>query len=118
MSPLAHHELCDVDAGKRIEVDLTAFLTAVAFKMLVSSMLPPVSYLTYIDIYIMSCFAFLIGLTILHTTIPTMFQDHHVEHADQVACYFAACMWGGYHSLLLVWVTCFEAKIHHQEFEF
>ncbi|XP_013419513.1 uncharacterized protein LOC106180157 [Lingula anatina] len=48
----------------RLGVTLTLLLTSVAFKFVVSQQLPAVSYLTYLDIYVISCMTiqFLVGV--------------------------------------------------------
>ncbi|XP_071091032.1 neuronal acetylcholine receptor subunit alpha-4-like [Haliotis cracherodii] len=45
--------------GDRISICITLFLTAVAFKLVVKQSLPTISYLTYLDIYILSLLIFL-----------------------------------------------------------
>ncbi|XP_012944007.1 uncharacterized protein LOC106013283 [Aplysia californica] len=42
----------DPTGNDRLGVTMTLFLTAVAFKLVVKTTLPPVSYLTYLDLYV------------------------------------------------------------------
>ncbi|CAE8682487.1 unnamed protein product [Polarella glacialis] len=52
----------------KMSVTLTLLLTTVAFKLVVADKLPPVSYLTTMDLYMISSFAFL-GLVILENVL-------------------------------------------------
>jgi len=58
------------DIASRQGVDLTLILTAVAFKLVLASMLPNVSYVTLLDVYVMSGFLFLTAVTTCHTQLP------------------------------------------------
>lgn len=48
-----------LDTSDRLSITLTLLLTAVAYKFVVASAIPQVSYLTLLDKYISLCFAFL-----------------------------------------------------------
>jgi len=61
------------DMGSRHGVDFNLILTAVAFKLVLTSMLPPVSYLTLLDMYVMVCFLFLAIVTVCHTVLPLQY---------------------------------------------
>merc|ERR1719272_2637808 len=54
----------------RQDVDFNLVLTVVAFKIFLGDMLPPVSYVTKMDIYVMVGFLFLVAITVVHTTLP------------------------------------------------
>eukprot|EP00415_Alexandrium_ostenfeldii_P000709 UN0709 len=55
---------------ERNDIDFNLVLTAVAFKLVLTEILPVVSYVTLIDYYInISCF-FLVVVTVLHTVLP------------------------------------------------
>eukprot|EP00403_Amphidinium_massartii_P034574 CAMPEP_0178441106 /NCGR_PEP_ID=MMETSP0689_2-20121128/37274_1 /TAXON_ID=160604 /ORGANISM="Amphidinium massartii, Strain CS-259" /LENGTH=453 /DNA_ID=CAMNT_0020064203 /DNA_START=30 /DNA_END=1388 /DNA_ORIENTATION=- len=64
------------DVGARLDVDEVLVLTAVAFKLVTTDMLPTVSYMTLMDKYIMSCFLFLGAVTTCHTVLPSFFTTH------------------------------------------
>ena len=53
--------------GDKLSVCLTLLLTAVAFKFVVSGSLPPVSYLTILDKYVLSCILFIFLITIVNS---------------------------------------------------
>mmetsp|Transcript_11049 Transcript_11049/g.22853 ORF Transcript_11049/g.22853 Transcript_11049/m.22853 type:complete len:362 (-) Transcript_11049:143-1228(-) len=55
----------------QMSVTLTLLLTAVAFKFVIADKLPAVSYLTTMDVYILSVFCFL-GLVILVNVLSTL----------------------------------------------
>jgi hypothetical protein len=48
----------------RHTIDFTLILTAVAFKLTISQMIPAVSYLTLLDKYILTCSGALFALTV------------------------------------------------------
>ena len=52
------------EVGERLGVCLTLLLTAVAFNFVVSGSLPPVSYLTLLDKYVLGCLLFIFTVTI------------------------------------------------------
>ena len=47
------------DVASRLSVSLTLVLTAAAYKFVVASMLPAISYFTLLDYYVLSCSLFL-----------------------------------------------------------
>merc|ERR1711879_329736 len=63
------------DISGRHDVDFSLVLTAVAFKLVLTSMLPPVSYVTVLDIYVMTGFVFLTIVTIAHTAVPYFYLE-------------------------------------------
>ena len=58
------------DLTGRHTIDFTLILTAVAFKLTVSQLIPAVSYLTLLDKYVMTSFLVLAALTLYHAFIP------------------------------------------------
>lgn len=64
-----------VHLGDRHAVDFSLVLTAVAFKLVLSDMLPKVSYLTKLDSYVLVCFFFLTCVTVLHSFLPYYYQE-------------------------------------------
>ena len=46
------------DSGNRLNFSMTVFLTKVAFQFSISSLLPKLSYLTLLDIYVIACMVF------------------------------------------------------------
>jgi len=70
------------DVANRQAVDFSLILTAVAFKLVLSSMLPTVSYMTLLDYYVLGGFAFLIMVTVCHSVMPfaagVKFSDNSV----------------------------------------
>lgn len=100
------------DIEARQGVDFNLILTAVAFSVVKTAMLPKVSYVTYIDIYIYICWAFLLSATVLHcalpyrhftrkemsaiTRAPLEFDDSREQDfiaEDQLVCYVMAGVW-------------------------
>jgi hypothetical protein len=58
------------DVADRLGVDLTLVLTLVAFRLVLVSMLPKTSYLTWLDMYVMGTFVFLTVITVIHAIFP------------------------------------------------
>jgi len=73
------------DIASRHGTDFTLILMAVAFKLVLASMLPKVSYLTLLDVYIMGGFLFLTAVTVCHTLLPF----RHVNQMDLSVITFA-----------------------------
>lgn len=63
---LAIWSLPVTEVGSRLSLDITLLLVAVAFKQVLSSELPPVSYLTILDRYALTTTLFVFGATWLH----------------------------------------------------
>jgi len=61
------------DIADRQGVDFNLILTAVAFKLVLNSFLPMVSYMTLLDYYVMGGFFFLIMVTICHSVLPFLY---------------------------------------------
>mmetsp|Transcript_84288 Transcript_84288/g.161133 ORF Transcript_84288/g.161133 Transcript_84288/m.161133 type:complete len:505 (-) Transcript_84288:38-1552(-) len=59
---------CDIDG--RNDMDFNLILTAVAFKLVLTDLLPAVSYTTRLDAYLFVSFAFLMAITVSHTMLP------------------------------------------------
>lgn len=73
------------EVGDRLGVDFTLLLTAVAFKLVLVTMLPPVSYLTEMDWYVMLCLALLGVATIEHCVVAIAVSDAEDEAALEAA---------------------------------
>ena len=89
------------EVADRQAVDFTLLLTAVAFKLVVVSLLPPVAYFTYIDYYVMACMLFLAMVTTLHGLLPYAVSHLGEEEAEAFdnACFTAACVfWGTFNA--------------------
>jgi len=61
------------DIEGRFSVDFQLVLTAVAFKLVSSGMLPPVSYITLMDLYVIVGFFFLAAVTLTHAALPSLY---------------------------------------------
>lgn len=62
------------DHDARWLVDFNLILTAVAFKLVLNGMLPKLSYLTMLDIYVLVGFFFLAVATLSHSLLPLFFH--------------------------------------------
>jgi hypothetical protein len=58
------------DIEGRMGHDFNLVLTAVAYKLVLSSMLPPTSYITRLDVYILTGFLFLAMIAVVHVVLP------------------------------------------------
>lgn len=58
------------DVNARHSVEFSLILTAVAFKLVLTSLLPPVSYVTLMDVYILFGFFFLSVVVIVQSMLP------------------------------------------------
>lgn len=89
------------DIGDRIETNLTLLLTAVAYKYIVNSFLPPTPYLTLLDIYVICCFLVL-GLV----TVASALSNHLVEDPYYYNwCIFIFVLSYGLISLIFIGIT-------------
>jgi len=61
-----------MSTADRLAVTLTLMLTAVAYKFIVASSLPQVSYLTLIDTYVLACFLFMLLISLENVVWPAI----------------------------------------------
>jgi len=54
------------DMGDRLACDIALILTMQAFKLSIADKLPKVNYLTFVDIYIINCFLFVMAGIVMH----------------------------------------------------
>merc|ERR1712216_733690 len=64
------------DMNARHDVDFALVLTTVTFKLMLNDMLPRISYVTNLDLYVMAGFCFLTLATISHSMLPLFFAQH------------------------------------------
>lgn len=63
-----------MDIGTRLSFTMTLLLTAVAYKFVVTSALPQISYLTIMDKYVNMCFLFICAVLLENAVYPAVFQ--------------------------------------------
>eukprot|EP00054_Salpingoeca_dolichothecata_P026878 m.194172 g.194172 ORF g.194172 m.194172 type:complete len:252 (+) comp25791_c0_seq3:377-1132(+) len=92
------------DIPSRLSVTLTLLLTAVAYKIVISSELPAVSYVTALDSYILTCTGFL-ALVVLQNTLSGTVDTTPFETWSAI---FITILWVCYHLYLYVtsWTCC------------
>jgi hypothetical protein len=75
----------------KLSVSLTLLLTAAAYKIVVSSSLPQISYLTIFDRYVLSCSFFLV-LTVIVNVIDNALVEHMEARYATIGGWLA-CAW-------------------------
>ena len=75
--------------GERLQITLTLLLTSVAFKYVISSSLPKVSYLTLLDKYVLWCLIFHF-LMAVHSTVSYLIQNEILREIFEWACFYLA----------------------------
>ena len=75
--------------GDRIQITLTLLLTSVAFKYYVQQFVPTVSYLTFLEKYILSCMIFQFGMAAVHNTTSGLIKSTKSLAIFEVACFVA-----------------------------
>merc|ERR1719231_432286 len=68
------------DIPSRQGADFGLLLTAYAFKLIISDMMPPISYLTMLDYFVLGGFVLILVVTLLHSTLP-LFYYEQVENS-------------------------------------
>jgi len=113
-------------------VDFNLVLTAVAFKLILNDMLPRLSYLTTLDLYVLSGFVFLALATFIHSCLPLGFHtkidysaltlapqtvefEEEVLAADLAAFYAYGGLWGLW-NLAYSWYFISSRKTEIAEF--
>lgn len=108
------------DIEGRHATDFTVILTAVAFKLVLSGMLPSVSYLTRLDVYVLCCLMLVSMVTVVHTVLPhyffTFFEmsaltalpqeipgEEDLLNADLLALWIFVVLWVLFN--MIFWIT-------------
>jgi hypothetical protein len=93
--------------GERVGVGLTLLLTAVTYKQSIADSLPAISFLTPLDKYVLSNFAFLYCV-LLECVAASVVNDRHGHQAaltfDRCAHAFMGVVWLGGNLSALVWM--------------
>jgi hypothetical protein len=63
----------------RLALDVTLLLTSVAFKQVLAGTVPPISYLTRLDVYAFGSFAFLLIATCMHACIGWLIDNCNAD---------------------------------------
>ena len=62
----------------RLQLSFTLLLTSIAFKMVINQSLPKISYLTYMDKYVLMSLVFLVLICVWHSLVPNIpYADSH-----------------------------------------
>jgi len=114
----------------RQDTDFTVILTAVAFKLVLCGMVPSVSYLTRLDIYVLCCLMLLSMLTVSHTVLPHYFYtfsdmsaltalpqtipgEEDLINADLYALWIFASLWVVFNLIFWISVMVLARREYH-----
>ena len=89
--------------GDRLGVILTLLLTAVTFKFVVSQSLPPVSYLTVLDWYVLSSVIFVFSVAVENSIIARITEKRYQLAFDNASWAVSVCIFTVMH-------ICFSVK--------
>ena len=91
------------NTGERLSVILTLLLTAVTFKFVVSQSLPPVSYLTVLDWYVLTSVIFIFAVAIENSIVAKIQNEKSRKLFDHVS-------WGVTGLIFVLIHMCFIVK--------
>ena len=89
---------CD-QLENRLSTNMTLVLTSVAFKFTLSSFVPPVSFLTALDKYVLLNFFYLLGVIVENGVTAMMHRGGQDELAETVDLYASL-------TLVIGWIPC------------
>nr|XP_022345195.1 uncharacterized protein LOC111137822 isoform X2 [Crassostrea virginica] len=98
----------EVDSADRLAVNITLFLTAVAFKLVVKQSLPTISYLTYLDLYVLAALIFLALNATQNATmksLATKFQMKEVRIYDRNSIACLAAIFTFFHIIFGIYIA-------------
>ena len=99
-----------MSTADRLSVTLTLMLTAVAYKFIVASSLPQVSYLTSLDTYVLVCFLFMLLISVENVVWPACTAAlAGVEPFDEI--YIMLIYLGGFTLFNLVYLFRVRGKL-------
>merc|ERR1712113_1318183 len=79
------------DINDRLATDVALLLTLQAFKLVIADKLPKVNYLTFLDIYVVLSFGFIIGGVTMHVGVG--WYGHVKEDKDTLLMYVWVSVW-------------------------
>ena len=106
--------------GDRLSVILTLLLTAVTFKFVVSQSLPPVSYLTVLDWYVLTSVIFIFAVALENSIVSKIKTVDGRKLFDNLSCGIASLsfvlihLWYGVKSAIIVRRTTKELEYHQR----
>eukprot|EP00795_Rhopilema_esculentum_P000798 gene798-10534_t len=106
--------------GDRLSVILTLLLTAVTFKFVVSQSLPPVSYLTVLDWYVLTSVIFIFAVALENSIVSKIKTVDGRKLFDNLSCGIASLsfiiihIWYGVKSAIIVRRTTKELEYHQR----
>jgi gmma-aminobutyric acid receptor subunit gamma len=106
----------------RLSISLTLLLTGVAYKFVVASSLPQLSYQTLLDYYIWCCFGFLILVTLENTIYPLVLYHYRRYYPDivmdSVENYIAIILGMSFVLMNVLWISKVILMIKRQSNHF
>ncbi|XP_041375343.1 cys-loop ligand-gated ion channel-like [Gigantopelta aegis] len=91
----------------RLQLSFTLVLTGVAFKFVVNQSLPRISYLTYMDKYILSSMIYIVLVCVWHSVAGKLYELANKEFAQQLdwkALIFFVIIYISSHLLFSFWI--------------
>jgi len=86
LAAVAFSNVQQTSRGEKLTISLTVLFTAVAYKFVVASSLPQISYLTELDRFVNLCFVFITALVSEIALFPTLLPYIEPFH-DQIVCF-------------------------------
>ncbi|CAD5124063.1 DgyrCDS12366 [Dimorphilus gyrociliatus] len=95
----------------RLQLTFILLLTTVTFKFVVNQSLPKISYLTYLDKYILTSMTILISICVWHAIVPKLgLDDEDSEEADKIALGVLGAIYLVFHIFFGFWISCASLK--------
>jgi hypothetical protein len=89
------------DLADRMSITMTISLTIVAFKFVITGMVPPTPYLTFLDKYVLFSFV-LIGIEVVENFIASYATDSNSLRFENVFYSILVVVWLSIHAILVV----------------
>lgn len=98
------------DLADRLSITLTMLLTAAAYKIIVSSSLPPIASLTLLDTYVLGCTAFTVLAAVQNVVGALLGDAPGAERIHAAAVLAWLVLWGVFNGLAAVWYAIVSAR--------
>ncbi|XP_070176801.1 gamma-aminobutyric acid receptor subunit rho-2-like [Littorina saxatilis] len=102
-------------SSDRLSNTMTLFLTMVAFKLVVKQSLPTISYLTYLDIYVLGSMIYLVIFALENSAMITMgrwLDKDLVEKYDELFCMVLVFIVVTFHLVFIIHIQFTALKRH------
>ena len=92
----------------RLQLSFTLVLTTIAFKFVANQTIPRISYLTFLDKYILTSMAIMCCICIWHSIVNLLpeYTNTHIQSVDKIMLCALASVYVAFHLIFILCIIC------------